>query len=174
MLAVAALAAAVLSCGKNTQLSGRLHEGAGEEVVVKLLDVNRFQVLDTVKVDDNGNFSYALDMEEGKPEFIYLFHGERQIASLLLQKGDKVQVETDTLGAYSVEGSEESDKLQKVENAYQAFQRDMARPHGGTGAVPAGESLVPGIQPAHGRHPHAEYLRLPQNRVSGFALCESP
>ena len=67
MLAVAALAAAVLSCGKNTQLSGRLHEGAGEEVVVKLLDVNRFQVLDTVKVDDNGNFSYALDMEEGKP-----------------------------------------------------------------------------------------------------------
>ena len=127
MLAVAALAAAVLSCGKNTQLSGRLHEGAGEEVVVKLLDVNRFQVLDTVKVDDNGNFSYALDMEEGKPEFIYLFHGERQIASLLLQKGDKVQVETDTLGAYSVEGSEESDKLQKVENAYQAFQRDMAR-----------------------------------------------
>ena len=77
MLAVAALAAAVLSCGKNTQLSGRLHEGAGEEVVVKLLDVNRFQVLDTVKVDDNGNFSYALDMEEGKPEFIYLFHAGR-------------------------------------------------------------------------------------------------
>ena len=126
-MAAAALVAAVVSCGKNTQLSGCLHEGAGEQVIVKLLDVNRFQVLDTVKVDDKGNFSYALDIEEGKPEFIYLFHGERQIASLLLQKGDQVQVETDTLGAYSVEGSEESNKLQKVENAYQAFQRDMAR-----------------------------------------------
>jgi len=126
-LMAVALTAAVVSCGKNTRLTGRLHEGAGEQVIVKLLDVNRFQVLDTVKVDDKGNFSYALDIEAGKPEFIYLFHGERQIASLLLQKGDKVQVETDTLGAYSVEGSEESNKLQKVENAYQAFQRDMLR-----------------------------------------------
>lgn len=126
-MAVAALAAVALSCGKNTHLSGHLHEGAGEEVIVKLLDVNRFQVLDTVKADKDGHFTYALNMEEGKPEFIYLFHGERQIASLLLQKGDKVQVETDTMGVYSVEGSEESDKLQKVESAYQAFQRDMAR-----------------------------------------------
>ncbi len=127
VLAAIGLMAAVLSCGKNTRIEGNLHEGAGRNVVVKLLDVNRFQVLDTIKVQDGGNFSYALDIEEGKPEFIYLFYGERQIASLLLQKGDQVKVMTDTLGVYTVEGSEESAMLQQVEKDYQSFQRDMNR-----------------------------------------------
>ena len=38
-----------------------------------------------------------------------------------------MKVETDTLGAYSVEGSEESLKLQKVEQDYNAFMADMNR-----------------------------------------------
>lgn len=124
-IAALGLLALVLSCGKNTRIAGNLHEGAGEEVIVKLLDVNRFQVLDTVKVNEAGDFSYKLDIEGGKPEFIYLFHGNRQIASLLLQKGDQVKVLTDTLGAYTVEGSEESLKLQQVENEYNAFMKDF-------------------------------------------------
>ena len=97
LLFVAALALLAAACGKNTRIEGTLHEGAGEQVIVKLLDVNRFQVLDTVKTDANGSFSYALDLEAGQPEFIYLFYGDRQIASLLLQKGDQVQVATDIL-----------------------------------------------------------------------------
>ncbi len=124
-LVAAALVLLTASCGKNTRISGTLHEAPGKEVIVKLLDVNRFQVLDTVKTDAKGAFQYKLDVAAGKPEFIYLFYGDRQIASLLLQKGDKVQVETDTLGVYSVEGSEESLKLQQVEKDYSAFIREM-------------------------------------------------
>ena len=127
LLAAAAVVLLAAACGKNTQISGNLHEGADKAVVVKLLDVNRFQVLDTVKTDAKGSFQYKLDIAEGKPEFIYLFYGDRQIASLLLQKGDKVKVETDTLGVYSVEGSEESLKLQQVEKDYNAFIREMQR-----------------------------------------------
>lgn len=121
----AALLAAALSCGKNTRIEGNLHEGAGRKVIVKLLDVNRFQVLDTVKAGPSGDFSYSLDIAEGKPEFIYLFYGERQIASLLLQKGDRVKVMTDTLGVYTVEGSPESARLQQIESEYNAFLKDM-------------------------------------------------
>ena len=124
--AVAALAA-VFSCGKNTTIEGTLHEGADRQVIVKLLDVNRFQVLDTVKTNASGAFTYSLDIEQNKPEFIYLFYGERQIASLLLEKGDKVKVETDTLGVYTVEGSQESLKLQAVEKDYSAFLREMSQ-----------------------------------------------
>ena len=124
-ITAAAFLVLAVSCGKNTQIVGNLHEGEGRQVIVKLLDVNRFQVLDTVKVGAGGQFTYGLDIAEGKPEFIYLFYGDRQIASLLLQKGDKVKVMTDTLGAYTVEGSEESLKLQQVENEYNAFQRDI-------------------------------------------------
>ena len=61
------------------------------------------------------------------PEFLYFFYGDRQIASLVLQKGENVHLQTDTLGAYSVKGSEESLKLQQVENAYNACVRDMSR-----------------------------------------------
>ncbi|MBP3202754.1 MAG: AhpC/TSA family protein [Bacteroidales bacterium] len=128
-LFVAALAvlAALWSCGKNTRIEGTLHEGAGREVIVKLLDINRFQVLDTIKTDARGAFSYGLNLEKAKPEFIYLYYGDRQIASLLLEKGDKVKVETDTLGVYTVEGSEESAKLQGVERDYNAFIREMTQ-----------------------------------------------
>ena len=127
IVSAALVALAVLSCGKNTSIEGQLRDGVNSNVIVKLLDVNRFQVLDTVATDATGAFRYSLDLEAGKPEFIYLFYGDRQVASLLLQKGDKVSVSTDTLGAYSTKGSEESLKLQKVENDYNAFQRDIAR-----------------------------------------------
>ena len=123
ILLLAALA--LVSCGKNTQLAGVVKDAPETSLTLQLLDVNRFQVLDTVKTAADGSFKYALDLEE--PAFVYLFHGDRQIASLLLQKGDNVKVETDTLGAYRTEGSEDCLKLQKVENAYNAFLRDLGR-----------------------------------------------
>ena len=125
LAAAAALVVLTAACGKNTKIEGNLHEAPEKQVVVKLLDVNRFQVLDSVKTNAKGDFCYQLNLEKGKPEFIYLFYGDRQIASLLLQKGDKVKVETDTLGVYSVSGSEESAKLQQVEKDYSSFIRNM-------------------------------------------------
>ena len=127
LVAGAALVLLAAACGKNTQIEGTVYGTSESQVIVKLLDVNRFQVLDTVKTDAGGHFSYALDLKKDQPEFVYLYYGNKQIASLLLQKGDKVTVQTDTLGAYSVEGSEESLKLQKVEQDYNAFIRDMNR-----------------------------------------------
>ena len=127
LFAAAALVLLTAACAKNTAIVGNLHEGAEKEVIVKLLDVNRFQVLDTVKTDAKGEFQYKLNIAKGKPEFIYLFYGDRQIASMLLSKGDKVKVNTDTLGVYSVEGSDESLKLQQVEKDYAAFMKEMQR-----------------------------------------------
>lgn len=127
LLTIAALLLLAAACGKNTKIEGTLYETPDSQIIVKLLDVNRFQVLDTVKTDAKGHFSYELDLEKAQPEFVYLFYGDRQVASLLLQKGDKVNVQTDTLGVYTIEGSEESLKLQKVEQDYNSFIRDMNR-----------------------------------------------
>lgn len=124
----ALLGALVFSCSpEKTNITGVLKDAPDSQLIVKLLDVNRFQVLDTLKTGEDGSFSYSMEIKEAQPEFVYLYYRDRQVASLLLQKGDNVLVETDTLGAYKVEGSEESLNLQKVENAYNACVRDISR-----------------------------------------------
>ena len=105
-----------VACGRSARIDATI-DGAAE-VIVKLLDVNQFKVLDTVKVDQAGGFTYKVDVVKGQPEFVYLFNGEKKIASLLVQAGDKLYVNVDTLGNYTVEGSEESVKLSEVEREF--------------------------------------------------------
>ena len=126
---LAATAAAILfaACGPKTVIDGTLQDKAHAPVIVKLLDVNRYQVLDTVKTDAAGAFSYKPELKENDPEFVYLFYGDRKIASLLLKPGDHVKVTADTLGNYTVVGSEESLLLQEVEGDYAQFLIDMNR-----------------------------------------------
>ena len=125
LIAFAAAMLALVSCGSNARIDGTVADAASSEVIVKLLNSNRYEVLDTVKTDASGHFSYKLDVAEGQPEFVYVFYKERKIASLLLEAGDKVSVASDTLGRYSVEGSEESVKLAEVEKSYAAALMDF-------------------------------------------------
>lgn len=110
-----------VSCAKTAGIKGTITGASDDEVIVKLLEVNSYNVLDTVKTDKSGSFSYKIELEKGKPEFIYLFHKDTKIASLLLEQGDKVSFTADTLGNYSVEGSEESSRLLEVENSFAEF-----------------------------------------------------
>ena len=107
-----------VACGKSARIDATV-EGAAD-VIVKLLDVNQFKVLDTVKVDDAGKFTYKVEVLKGQPEFVYLFHGDKKVASLLVHSGDRITVKADTLGNYTVEGSDESVKLAEVEQDYAA------------------------------------------------------
>ena len=127
ILAVLGTALLLAACGPKTVIDGTLQDKADAPVIVKLLDVNKYQVLDTVKTDAAGAFSYKPELQENCPEFIYLFYGDKKIASLLLKQGDHVKVTADTLGNYTVEGSEESLLLQEVESNYAQFMLDMAR-----------------------------------------------
>lgn len=113
-----AAAAAAASCSTKAVIDGTVASLPSGEVIVKLLDINRYEALDTVATDAAGHFTYKVDIEEGQPEFVYLFHGDVKIASLLLEAGDNVVVEADTLGTYTVAGSEESVKLAQVEKDY--------------------------------------------------------
>lgn len=123
--AAAAVALALVSCAHTAKIDGVLEQAPSSEVIVKLLDVNKYEVLDTVAVDASGKFSCKVDVQEGQPEFIYLFHGDRKIASLLLSEGDNVTVKADTMGNYTFAGSEESEKLAQVEKDYAAVVARM-------------------------------------------------
>jgi len=128
IIRIAALVGAVAfaaSCGRSAKIDAVVKDPASSSVIVKMLDVNEFDVLDTVALDASGKFSYKVSLKKGEPEFVYLFHNDVKIASLILKDGDKVSVETDTLGRYTVEGSEESLKLAQVEHDYAAAHSRM-------------------------------------------------
>ena len=121
---ITALALSVLalaSCADKAQFKGVLTGAPGRQIIVKELAVNVFNVLDTIKTSSDGSFSYKLDVAEGQPEFVYLFCGDTRVAAMLLEKGEKAEIVADTLGNYTVSGSEGSEKLRQVEICKAAF-----------------------------------------------------
>lgn len=125
LFAVAATLA-LASCGSKAGIDGTIADAPSSEVIVKLLNINRYEVLDTVKTDAAGRYSYKVNVEKGQPEFVYVFYKDTKVASLLLEAGDAVKVESDTLGNFSVTGSEESVKLAQIEKDYAAAVTTMA------------------------------------------------
>ena len=123
---IVAAVVGLAACARTAKVSGVLDGAPSADVVVKVLNVNHYQVLDTLKTDASGKFSCRVDVAKGQPEFVYIFHNDKKIASLLLEAGDRVSVKTDTLGTSVVEGSEESLKLAAVEADFAAAKALLA------------------------------------------------
>lgn len=121
----AAVVLGLAACSHTAKVKGVVADAPSSEVIIKLLNINQYQVLDTVKTDASGKFSCKVQVKKGQPEFVYLFYGNRKIASLLLEAGDKVTVHSDTLGVSTIEGSEESLKLASVEADFAEAKASM-------------------------------------------------
>ena len=91
----AALIAA--ACTPVAKIEVTLDSAPSSEVVMKLLNINQYEVLDTLKTDASGRFTYKVNVEEGQPEFVYVYYNDKRVVSLLLEAGDKVTVSADTL-----------------------------------------------------------------------------
>ena len=111
---------AAASCSNVAKVDLQIENAPSAETVIKVQDVNKYTVIDTLTSDASGKLSFKVKLEEGQPEFVYVFMGGKKLASLLLQAGDKVSVKADTLGNYEVAGSLESEKLAQVEKEYAA------------------------------------------------------
>ncbi len=118
--ALAVLALVAVSC-TGTIIKGDVEGLQDSDLVVKKLDVSVVNVLDTVKTDASGAFSYKMKVEKGQPEFVYLCSGDKTLASLIVADGDKITVKVDASGDYSVEGSEESEKLRVLNKDFASF-----------------------------------------------------
>jgi len=122
ILALCAVLALAVSCGKDARVSGVVNDYQNDTLVVKMLSGKQFVVLDTVTTSQDGKFSCKLPIEKGQPEFVYIFNKDgRQLAAVIAKQGDKIAVEADAAGNYTVTGSEESAKLQEVEKQYSDF-----------------------------------------------------
>lgn len=121
-IAVAAIVALVLtSCSQSAKIDGLLEGCPDTELSVRRLDMNKYEVLDTIKTDASGRYNYSVKIAKGQPEFIYMFYKDVKVASLLLSRGEKVTVSSDTLGHLKVDGSLETAKLVEVEKSFADF-----------------------------------------------------
>lgn len=121
ILIALAAALALSSCADKATIRGTITGAPGKEVIVKQLNINSYNILDTLKTGSDGSFKYQVAVKEGQPEFIYLFYGDTRIAALLLESGETAVVTADTLGTYEVTGSEGSEKLAVVDRSYTDF-----------------------------------------------------
>jgi len=118
--------ALIVSCSKGATINGTVKDAPESDIVVSMLDVNKYKVLDTVKTSSTGAFKYSVEVEKGQPQFIYLFKDGKRIGSMLVRKGEKIQLTTDTQGHCSVTGSPESAKLLQVEGDQADFANSFA------------------------------------------------
>ena len=124
-LGVLAILLCLCSCSRKAVVDMSVEALGEEKLALYKMDVANSQLLDTVKTDKNGHFRYSVTVEKGQPEFVYVYRGDVRLASLLLEKPGKVEVKADTLGNYSVIGSESSEQFRLVEKEYADFISQM-------------------------------------------------
>ena len=123
----------LVSCTGGARIDGRLDGASSGKVFVKVLDGSSLKAVDSAKVSSSGKYACQVPVAEGQPEFAYVYFGDRRVASLILLKGDRVSVETDTLGTVlSLAGSDDSVLLQEADSSFAAFS---ARTQGLEGAA---------------------------------------
>lgn len=115
------------ACGSSDKatVNGTLEGVTSGSVIVKALEFNKLNTLDTLALDASGAYSASIPVKAGDPEFVYVYYGSVKIASLILSKGESAKVVSDTLGNYSVSGSPESQILCEADKAQQAFAKSI-------------------------------------------------
>ncbi len=120
-----AVALCLVSCGKKTTIDCTVDGACGEKLAIYKLGVSSGELLDSVRTDDSGHFRYSVAVEKNQPEFIYVYRGNTIVSALLLEQGQKAVVSADTLGHYTVRGSDGSVLLSEVEADYSSFLQKM-------------------------------------------------
>lgn len=115
---------AIAGCSRGAKIT--VTGNAGGDIVVKALDINRYTPLDTLDLGKSGKAVCKVAVEKGQPEFFYLYDGQKKVASLLLERGDKVEVALDSLGGCTVSGSKDCVRLQKIEADFKEASEQMS------------------------------------------------
>lgn len=117
----------VIGCNSNkTEISGRIEGGKNETITLEKLDVNRTSVIDSMKIKNDGSFSFKTKLEE--PELFILKNELGDIVNLLPAPGEKVSIITrsESFGnEYEVTGSEESENIRLLVDHLEQTRNDI-------------------------------------------------
>lgn len=133
LLYVAAVSLAVAACGgseespaTNTEeraiakatVEGKIAAAPSSEVVFGLMADYQMLLVDTLRTSADSSYKFEIDLLEGDPEFVYMVREGQNVASLILNAGDVVNVDVDAEGNAVISGSEESVKFTQVQKEH--------------------------------------------------------
>ncbi len=116
------------SCGESSRvrIGGKIDEGAGKTLYFEKLEVAGPAVLDSASIRSSGRFSFSSSISE--PAFYRLRLENRNFITLLAEPGERITVEAQAAnlaGTYSVEGSEGSELLKKLNDRLASTKKQM-------------------------------------------------
>ena len=104
-----AAATAFLSSCNNAVVEGKLDAvPSSDAIVVKTINGSQLESCDTLKLGSDCSFKLKVKQQKGQPEFYYFYYGKTRLCSVVLDAGYKLDVKCDTLGHWSVEGSQDN------------------------------------------------------------------
>jgi len=109
------IAAILSSCSSNKKgfvLSGNLSNMGGEMIYLKAMKVNNLEPIDSMAVDESGNFSFKEDLLF--PNFFILQKNDKDYITLIINPGEHISISGDgenMLENYEITGSDDSKLL---------------------------------------------------------------
>lgn len=121
------LATALLfsSCAQKARINGTVAQAPQSELVAYLLNGGNLKLIDTLKTDAHGRFKVSVPIRKNDPEFVHIYKNGKMLAPVLLEAGDKVSLEMDTLGHFSVTGATQAELYCQAEKDYRTFKSAM-------------------------------------------------
>lgn len=94
------------------QLGGTFSNSDGETINLMVLKANNLEMVDSVKLDENGHFNFSGDLEA--PNLFMLTAGQMNYISLIIKPGEKISVDADVTNMmenFEIKGSPDSKLL---------------------------------------------------------------
>ena len=132
MIGVLALAIlSIFSCGEKgsstegmVQISGRVENTPDGLVILSQFTDSRPKVLDTLEVDDSGQFSYELAVDT--PTFYELnLFGQRSVRLALYKEDVSVSYDFSDPSSLVIEGSQDTKEMLKIEKLMESYQVEV-------------------------------------------------
>ena len=127
LFAAVALAALIVSCSSPVKepsavVSGRMIGNDVETLyLVKATDgLDNSEMVDSVRLDENGCFRFELSQTDSSPRFYKLVYAGGRPVTLLIGDGDRITVDSagDIFHNYTIEGSDESELIRQFNREY--------------------------------------------------------
>lgn len=169
------------SCSRNkATIKGNLCDLKGETLVLEQIEGNTVTFIDSIKVDDSGNFSTKYKFDNDKlPTFLNLRHNNDYI-TLLVEPKEKIEISSviNLSRTYTVKGSLGSEQLKAINNSLLEASNAIDSLYGiynQTDSITVKESILAEIQNAYIKHKKGSIdfiMNNPSSLVSIVALYQ--